>query len=242
MYSDYIIVSSGQVSATAFSKVLGGKYSHDQLTRFLSKNEFAEDEHWSYIRPIIRQYESKSHGILAIDDTLIKKPYSDVSDLVCWHYDHTIGGAQKGIQMLNFLYYSNNDNQDISIPVAYELTHKPILYSDLQTKVVKRKAVYTKNEIMHDRLSIIVQQQKIQFAYITADMWFSSSDNMNFFHHELKKKFVMGLKSNRNIALTKEDYINEKWCKIADIDMEGCNTHLIYVKGIDFPLSLIKLV
>lgn len=242
LYSDYMIVSQGQVSATAFSKVLDGKYSHDQLTRFLSKNEFAEDEHWEYIKPIIRKYESESHGILAIDDTVIKKPYSDSSDLVCWHYDHTIGGVQKGIQMLNFLYHSNNDIQDISLPIAYELIHKPILYSDLKTKRLRRKAAYTKNEIMHERLSIIIKQQKVKFAYITADMWFSSSDNMNFIHHELNKKFVMGLKSNRNIALTKEDHFNEKWCKISDIDMEGCSTHLIYVKGIDFPLSLIKLV
>lgn len=29
---------------------------------------------------------------------------------------------------------------------------------------------------------------------------------------------------------------------MSDIDMEGCDTHLIYVKGIEFPLSLIKLV
>ena len=59
LYSDYMIVSAGQVTATAFSKVLNGKYSHDQLTRFLSKNEFAESEHWDYIKPIIRRYESK---------------------------------------------------------------------------------------------------------------------------------------------------------------------------------------
>ena len=242
LYTDFMLVSSGEVTATTFSKVINGKYSHDQLTRFLSKNEFAEEEHWRYIKPIIKKYESEEEGILAIDDTLLNKPYSNLSDLVCWHYDHTVGGLRKGIQMLNFLYYIKDETKEISLPIAYELIHKPISYSDIKTRRVKRKAVYTKNEIMKDRLSIIVKEQKVKFSYVTADMWFSSVDNMTFIHNELKKKFVMGLKSNRNIALTKEDFINENWCKMSDIDMEGCYTHLIYVKGIDFPLSVIKLV
>lgn len=67
LYIDYMIVSSGQITATLFSKILGGKYSHDQLRRFLSKDVYAKSEHWDYIKPIIRRYASEFDGILPIE-------------------------------------------------------------------------------------------------------------------------------------------------------------------------------
>jgi hypothetical protein len=38
-----------------------------------------------------------------------------------------------------------------------------------------------------------------------ADSWFSSSENMKYIHATLEKQFIFALKSNRLIALNKED-------------------------------------
>nr|WP_165905603.1 hypothetical protein [Parashewanella spongiae] len=40
LYSDYELSSFGQVTATGMSDLLDGAYSHDQVTRLLSTNEF----------------------------------------------------------------------------------------------------------------------------------------------------------------------------------------------------------
>ena len=34
------------------------------------------------------------------DDTLQEKPHSKENDLICWHYDHTVGRSVKGINLL----------------------------------------------------------------------------------------------------------------------------------------------
>ena len=39
VYSDYLIISSSQTTATGLSKVLGGQTSHDKITRFLSQED-----------------------------------------------------------------------------------------------------------------------------------------------------------------------------------------------------------
>ncbi len=50
------------------------------------------------------------------------KTHMEENELICWHYDHTKGRSVKGINLLNCLY--NVDK--ISIPMSFELIHKPI--------------------------------------------------------------------------------------------------------------------
>jgi len=59
-----------------------------------------------------------------------KKRNGQMSDMMCWHFDHTVGKSVCGINMLNALYYSN----EVSIPVAFEIVKKPIQFSDIKTK------------------------------------------------------------------------------------------------------------
>ena len=40
VYSDYLIISSSQTTATGLSKVLGGQTSHDKITRFFVAEGF----------------------------------------------------------------------------------------------------------------------------------------------------------------------------------------------------------
>ena len=54
------------------------------------------------VKPLVRKYE-QDDGVLTVDDTIEEKPYTDESDLVCWHYDHSRGRTLKGINIVNVL-------------------------------------------------------------------------------------------------------------------------------------------
>jgi hypothetical protein len=48
-------------------------------------------------------------------------------------------------------------------------------------------------------------QNQLKWLYALADNWLSSSVNMKYIHATLEKQFIFALKSNRLIALNKED-------------------------------------
>jgi hypothetical protein len=73
--------------------------------------------------------------VLIFDDTIQEKAWTDESELMCWHFDHCSGRTVRGINLLNALYYCNAT----STPVAFELVKKPVQYSNLATKKLKRK-------------------------------------------------------------------------------------------------------
>ena len=57
-------------------------------------------------------------------------------------------------------------------------------------------------------MSLLIQQavtNHVLFDYVLADNWFGSKANMTFIHQDLKKHFIIGIKSNRCVALTKRD-------------------------------------
>lgn len=239
LYINFLISSSDKVMATTLSKMLGYGYSHDRFTKMLlDDNVFVEEELFNYIKPMIREYEDINDGIISIDDMIINKPYTDENDIVAWHYSHTNGNVVKGICMLNFLYTSKSEN--VSIPLGYELITKTLKYTAKDGKE-RRKGVFSKNEIMRDKLDILQNNNHIKYRYIVADSWFSSVENMRFIDEKLGKIFVFGLKSNRNVALNEDDKIKGKYCKIRDVDMEGCSSRLVYLKGYDKPLKVTRL-
>ena len=85
-YSDYLISSFSYTTATGLSGMLDGAISHDRITRFLGSEAFDARSLWKTIKPLVRKYE-QDDGVLIVDDTIEEKPYTDESELVCWHYD-----------------------------------------------------------------------------------------------------------------------------------------------------------
>ena len=117
---------------------------------------------------MIRDIE-QDDGVLIFDDTIQEKPYTDENDLICWHYDHSQNRTVKGINLLNCVYHAS----DVSLPVTYELITKPVLYTDVKTRRVKRKSLVTKNDLMRDMLSVC-KRNRIKYRYVLADSWFSA--------------------------------------------------------------------
>ncbi len=87
LYSDYLLSSFGQTTATGLARVLEGELSHDQITRMLSSEKITPQAWWKMVKPSVRQME-REDGVMIIDDSIVEKPYTDENEIICWHYDH----------------------------------------------------------------------------------------------------------------------------------------------------------
>jgi len=241
LYTDYLLCSFTTASSTVMSKMLQNSLSHDQITRFLSKRDFTPKEYWLAIKPIIREIEN-DNAFIIVDDTIEEKPFTDENDIVCYHYDHTKGYSIKGINIVNFMYYAETVKDEFSLPVAFEIVSKTEKFVDPKTNKQKRKSDTTKNQMLRDRLKIIIQHNQLKLKYVLFDIWFSSKENMEFIKNELKKHFVCAIKDNRTVALSYDDKLKGKFVKISDMNIKAGETHKVYLKGLEFPVLLAKQV
>jgi hypothetical protein len=217
-------------------------YSHDQITRFLGQERYEQKQYWQVIKPVVRRVERDEAAVL-VDDTLEEKPYTDESELVCYHYDHTQGRSIKGINLVNFIYQvTTPEGQEVSIPVAYEVVTKPELTQDPKTGKYKRRSQISKNELVRQRLKILSQINQLRFKYVINDIWFSSKENMTWIKQELKKEFVMAAKDNRLMACSELDKQQGHFVPLTDLDLKPGQCRLVYLKGVEFPVVVAKQV
>ncbi len=87
------------------SNILDKEISHDKITRFLSGEEFKSKDLWKKVKKRVREVETED-ATLIFDDSVEEKRYTDESDLICWHWDHSINKAVKGVNQLSLIYYS----------------------------------------------------------------------------------------------------------------------------------------
>jgi len=236
LYSDYLLSSFGQTTATGLSRLLEGEVSHDQVTRMLSSPKMTSKAWWKLVKPQVRQIEQEE-GVMIIDDSIVEKPYTDENEIICRHYDHAKGKTIKGINFMTALYYA----QEVALPVTFELVSKRETYIDKKTGKEKRKSRETKNERYRRMLQVACQNQ-IPFSYVLNDLWFASAENMRFVKLDLKKEFIMALKRNRKVALSADDKANGRYQRIDRLDLPEETTQTIYLEGVPLPLQLVRQV
>jgi len=216
--------------------MLDGAISHDKITRFLGSEDFDAKSLWKMVKPMVRKYE-RDDGVLIVDDTIEEKPYTDESELVCWHYDHSKGRSIKGINMVNVLYQT----EEIHIPVNYHLVEKDLWVWNKKKEKEVRKSSKTKNEHMRAMLKKC-KENKIKFRYVLTDIWYGSAENMKYIAKDLQRFFIVPLKSNRNVALSLADKDKGLYQTVGDLALEQGSIITIYLEGLDFPLHLTKLI
>ena len=236
LYTDYLLSTFGYATATGLSALMDGQVSHDQITRFLSGEEYTSKDLWREVKATLRQVEREG-AVLIFDDTIQEKPYTDENEVMCWHYDHSKGRAVQGFNLLNCLYHVD----DISIPVAFELIKKPIEYCELKTRKRKRASLVTKNELMREMLKVCVQN-KLLFRFVLFDTWFSSKENMRYIKATHKKDFICGLKANRLAAVSEEDYQANRFTSIEDLPWQEETLFTGWLKDVPFPVLLVRRV
>ncbi len=236
IYTDYLICSLGQASATGLARLLDDEISHDAVTRFLSSEPKTSAALWRVVKPLVRAIES-DEGVLIIDDSIEEKPSTDENELVSWHYNHCTDRTVKGINFLTALYHAS----DVSLPIAFDLVTKTQAYIDAKTKKSKRKSSITKNERFRMLLRVATHNQ-VRFKYLLNDVWFASSENMKFIKHQLHKEFVMPLQENRKLALSAAQKQRGQYVTLTTLELAAAMTLRIWLEEVDFPLSLTKQV
>jgi len=235
-YSDYLISSFSYTTATGLSMLVEGEISHDKVTRFLSSEDFTSTKLWEMTKPIVKEISSKD-GVIIIDDSIEEKPSTDENEIVCWHYDHSKGRSVKGINIITGLYYSKK----VRVPVVYEIVRKTKMTIDKKTGKKKRVSEKTKNEKCLEMLKVCIKNN-IQFKYVLNDVWYASSENMMCIKEELGKDFIMPVKTNRKIALSKKDKLNGKYVTVSELELKQGVGYKIYLEAVSFPLLLIKQI
>jgi hypothetical protein len=238
LYSDYLLSAFSYTTATGLSKMTGGTVSHDKITRFLSERELDSSELWRLVKPLVREREDEDSGVLIIDDTIEEKPYTDESELVCWHYDHSKGQTVKGINLLSTLYRVG----EVSIPVAFELVKKTEWVFNEKKGRWQRKSPRTKNEL-YRRMLEACHKNRIEFRYVLNDVWYASSENMRYIKEDLEKEFIMPIKANRKVALSLEAKKRGEYEQVASVELEPDTVvREVYVEQVEFALLLVKQV
>lgn len=233
IYTDYLICQNKYATATGLSDMLSGDISHDKITRFLRFNSFSSKELWSYVKPTIQEHQQPD-GVLILDDAIEEKPYTDENEINCWHYSHAKGCILKGINLLSCMVRYG----DVCLPIGYNVVKKDIQYCDIETKRCRRKASITKNELFRQ---LITQAQKnnVLYEYVLADNWYGSKANMDFIQNDLEKSFIIGIKSNRTVALSENDAQRGRFQSAKSLKLEEDVVHKVWLRGLTFPVQLL---
>ena len=127
------------------------------------------------------------------------------------------------------------------LPVADALVTKTVTVIDKTSAKDKKKRVVSKNEHYRSMLRACVQNQ-IPFRYVLNDIWFAAADNMKLIKQELEKDFVMPLKSNRKVALSREAQQQGRYQAVGTLALEPGVVREVWLEGVNFPLVLVKQV
>lgn len=241
LYSDYLLCSTHQTTATGLSCLVDGSLSHDQISRFLSSEVFDSKSLWYHVKPLVREFENPD-ACLVFDDTIIEKAYMDENELICWHWDHSKGRNVKGINLLSAFYVAGKrlSNELLRVPLAYELITKTVHFCEIKTKKEKRASPVTKNELMQALISMQIRN-RVLFKYVLADSWFCSNDNMRFIARQ-KKFFIFDVKTNRLAAINETERNKGHFQSMDQLEIAVNTPVKVWLKDLDIQVLLIKQV
>jgi hypothetical protein len=191
---------------------------------------------WRVVKPHVRRIQSDA-GVLIIDDSIAEKPSTDENDIICWHYDHAQDRTVKGINFVTALYHS----QDVALPVGFHLVAKTEHYVDKKDGKPKRRSPISKNDLCRDLIQHAVTNH-IPFRYVLTDVWFAAAETMRFVKITLEKDFIVPLKRNRKVALSRADQKAGRFVGVESVVIEPDTVREVYVEDVDFPLFLSKHV
>ena len=83
---------------------------------------------------------------------------------------------------------------------------------------------------------------QVKFEYILSDNWFGSKDNMEFIHKDLKKKFIIGLKSNRLVAISDEERKKGQYQNLSTLNIKDGEARKAWLKDLSLHVTLLKKV
>jgi len=234
LYTDYLITSTKYTTATGLAKIFGDKFSHDDVTRFLATENLDNKKLWSFIKPFLRSVE-KDDSVIIVDDTIFEKPYTDISEINTYHYDHSKGKSVIGINAVNLIHETGG----VSLPLSMSIIHKDKIV--IEQGKEKRKSSKTKNELFQEQFLQTIHNE-VKFETVLADIWFGNIKNMEMITTN-GKQFIMPLKTNRKVSIFNSSSKDKKeYVPVKSLELKENIPIKIWLKGYHTPLLLCKQV
>jgi hypothetical protein len=217
--------------------MLDHKLSHDQFAKVLSEKEFWSKDLWKEVKATVRKIDD-DNNVLIFDDTIIEKPYTDESDLICWHFDHKTNNSVKWVNLMTCLLHS--EKSKMCVPLDFETVLKPEFSCEIETRKVKRKCPQTKNDMLRTMFDHALINQ-VKFTYALFDSWFCSNENLR---HITKhwKHCISEIKVNRVIAFSHKDRSGQKFVAISQAQLEPWVVYHVFIKDYQNQVALVKQV
>ena len=130
--------------------------------------------------------------------------------------------------------------EDIVLPFGNRIISKDASFSDIETRKVKRKSSISKNQHFRNLMQKSIENQ-VLFEHVFADNRFGSQENMEFINKP-GKKFIIGIKSNRTVALSGKDKKPGKFKQVSSLDMPDGQSKKVWLKGVPFEVVPVKKV
>ncbi|MDQ3254608.1 MAG: transposase, partial [Acidobacteriota bacterium] len=90
-------------------------------------------------------------------------------------------------------------------------------------------------------LRIAVHNQ-VPFQYVLNDVWFASADNMKYVKRDLRKDFIMPLKSNRKVAVSEVNKRRGQYRAVSSLDIPAHTTREIWLEDVPLAVLVVKQV
>ena len=232
LYTDYLLSSFGQTTATTLSALLEGELSHDDVTRFLNRTPTIGPTWWRQVKPLIRQGQSPA-GVLIVDDSFLHKPHSQENGLVSTYYDHAQQAYVKAINLLSLRYRV----QDTCLPVGLHVVVKHLPAPRLDGTPVW-KAPTTKNEAFRDLLHQVAQNA-VPFTYVLADSWYTNAENIKAVR-AVGNHWLGAVKRNLEVACSPQDRANGRFVPISSLALAVGAPQTVYLRALAQPVCVCK--
>lgn len=201
LYSLYLLAEPKYISCVRLETILGN-VSHDSVNRFLLRERYTPEDLFDEVKEKVNLVG----GILSIDDSVLDKPYRDISKSAFVGYFWS-GKHKKPVKGINLITLYYTDLSGHSYPVNYRIYDKP------QGK--------TKNEYFREMVAQ-VKEWGIEPGWVTGDSWYSSLDNLKFLRNE-EVGFLFGIADNRKVSLERGKLVQ---VKTLEIPLEGLVVYL----------------
>ncbi len=182
----------------------------------------------------IKSVKAEGEKVLIIDDSIQLKLHSEVNGMVAWHFDHCQKGCMKGINFISALWADDN----YSVSLSMEVIKKECVWQEKKAQYVWQ-TVESKNSVFRRMVKRLTYSKQIDD--VSANSWYSAKENMAFIVQECETEFVLALKSNRLVASSEIDAKKGMYKSLEALRLDKCAVK-VYLKGLDFPVPVVKKV
>ena len=189
------------VSCVRLAEILED-FCHDGVNRFLLREKYTPKDLFDEIKGNL----ILEGGSFSVDDSVLDKPYRDPSktEFVGYFWSGKHKKTVKGINLITLYYIDIAGN---AYPVNY--------------RIYDKKEGKTKNDYFLEMISE-AQSWGLKPAWVTADSWYSSLENLKFLRNE-KVGFLLGIATNRKVALERGQEVQVQTLEIPE---EGLMVYL----------------